>query len=140
MGLATSPEEALWPWPSPPGLGSFALTVPTFSVNTLAQVQQYAATQIPADSIVVTEQNIGDLIQQSGARSSAAAAMPQRSTVRDTWRTYLQSSFTEGDTAFHKLMTGATPIKSFRGAWEPRHLKLRPQSMRRLLALVWRLF
>ena len=29
------------------GLGSFLLTVPAFSVNSLAEVQQYAATQIP---------------------------------------------------------------------------------------------
>ena len=46
------------------GLGSFLLTVPAFSFNSLAEVQQYAATQIPPDSIVVTEQSIGDLIQQ----------------------------------------------------------------------------
>ena len=33
-----------------------------------------------------------------------------------TWRTYLQSSFKEGDVAFHQLMADATPIKSFPGA------------------------
>ncbi len=32
-----------------PGLGSFLLTVPVFGVNTLAKVQQYAATQIPRE-------------------------------------------------------------------------------------------
>ena len=32
-----------------PGLGSFLLTVPAFSVNALAEVQQYAAAQIPAE-------------------------------------------------------------------------------------------
>ena len=46
------------------GLGSFLLTVPAFSANTLAEVQQYAAARIPATSVVVTEQSIGDLIQQ----------------------------------------------------------------------------
>ena len=46
------------------GLGSFLLTVPAFSANTLAEVQQYAAARIPAASIVVTEQSIGDLIEQ----------------------------------------------------------------------------
>lgn len=97
-------------------LGSFALTVPAFSVNTLAEVQQYAATQIPVSDIVVTEQSIGDLIQQRWCTVEVATACLHAATYAITWRTYLQSSFTEGNKAFHELMVGAVPIKTFRGA------------------------
>lgn len=98
------------------GLGSFLLTVPAFSVNSLAEVQQYAATQIPANQIVVTEQSIGDLIQQRWCTVEEAENCLHFARYAITWRTYLQSSFKEGDAAFHKLMVGATPVKSFPGA------------------------
>ena len=98
------------------GLGSFLLTVPAFSVNSLAEVQQYAATKIPADNIVVTEQSIGDLIQQRWCTVEEATKCLHSAMYAITWRTYLQSSFKEGDTAFHKLMAGAVPVKSFHGA------------------------
>ena len=97
------------------GLGSFLLTVPAFSVNTLEQVQQYAATRIPADSVVVTEQSIGDLIQQPWCTVEAATNCVGAARYAITWRTYLQSSFKEGDPSFHRLMTGAVPVKSFNG-------------------------
>ena len=98
------------------GLGSFLLTVPAFSVNSLAQVQQYAATQIPRDSVVVTEQSIGDLIQQPWCTVEAATPCLLFAKYAITWRTYLQSSFNEGDSAFHKMMIGAVRVKTFRGA------------------------
>jgi 4-amino-4-deoxy-L-arabinose transferase-like glycosyltransferase len=98
------------------GLASFVLTVPAFSVNTLAQVQQYAATQIPADSIVVTEQSIGDLIQQRWCTVEVATACLHEANYVITWRTYLQSSFNQGNASFHKLMVGAVPVKTFSGA------------------------
>ena len=97
-------------------LGSFALTVPAFSANTLAEVQQYAATQIPASGIVVTEQSIGDLIQQRWCTVEVATPCLHAATYAITWRTYLQSSFTEGDASFHKLMVGAVPLKTLSGA------------------------
>jgi hypothetical protein len=98
------------------GLGSFLLTVPAFSVNSLAQVQQYAASQIPAGSIVVTEQSIGDLIQQPWCTVEVATPCRYLAEYAITWRTYLQSSFNEGDAAFHQMMIGAVPIKQFKGA------------------------
>jgi 4-amino-4-deoxy-L-arabinose transferase-like glycosyltransferase len=98
------------------GLFSFALTVPAFSVNTLAQVRQYAATRIPSDHIVVTEQSIGDLIQQPWCTVELATACLGKATYAITWRTYLQSSFTQGNRQFHQIMHGAIPIKSFSGA------------------------
>jgi 4-amino-4-deoxy-L-arabinose transferase-like glycosyltransferase len=120
-------EMARWNWRSAwkhtvmtvaviAGLGSFMLTVPAFSANTLYQVQRYAATQIPVSSIVVTEQSIGDLIQQRWCTVEVSAPCLHTATYAITWRTYLQSSFTEGDAAFHELMAGAVPIKSFSGA------------------------
>jgi 4-amino-4-deoxy-L-arabinose transferase-like glycosyltransferase len=111
------------------GLGSFLLTVPAFSVNSLAQVQQYAATRIPANSIVVTEQSIGDLIQQRWCTAEAATPCLHFATYAITWRTYLQSSFNEGDSAFHELMVGAVPVKKFSGAVGTATVwKLRPRS------------
>ena len=120
-------EVARWNWRSAwkgavvgaavvAALGSFALTVPAFSVNTLAEVQQYAATQIPASDIVVTEQSIGDLIQQRWCTVEVATPCLHAATYAITWRTYLQSSFTEGNKAFHELMVGAVPVKTFSGA------------------------
>jgi 4-amino-4-deoxy-L-arabinose transferase-like glycosyltransferase len=98
------------------GLGSFLLTVPAFSANTLAQVQQYAAAQIPASSIVVTEESIGDLIQQRWCTVEIATPCLHAATYAITWRTYLQSSFNEGNAAFRELMRGAIPVASFGGA------------------------
>jgi 4-amino-4-deoxy-L-arabinose transferase-like glycosyltransferase len=98
------------------GLGSFALTVPVFSVNTLALVQQYAATKIPSNSIVVTEESIGDLIPQRWCTVEAASPCLGHATYAITWTTYLQSSFTQGDAAFHQLMEGAVRVQTFTGA------------------------
>lgn len=110
------------------GLGSFLLTVPAFSVNSLAEVQQYAATRIPVDKIVVTEQSIGDLIQQRWCTVEDATKCSHYARYAITWRTYLQSSFKEGDTAFHKLMVDAVPVRSFPGAVGTATIwKLRPR-------------
>ncbi len=98
------------------GIGSFLLTVPAFSVNSLAEVQSYAARQIPSQAIVVTEQSIGDLIQQRWCTVEEAGACVGHATYAITWQTYLQSSFDQGDAAFYQLMKGATPIRSFGGA------------------------
>jgi 4-amino-4-deoxy-L-arabinose transferase-like glycosyltransferase len=97
------------------GVGSFLLTVGAFSVNTLAEVQQYAATQIPASAIVVTEENVGDVIQQRWCTVESATPCLGAATYAITWRTYLFSSFNEGDAAFNELMVGAVRVKSFSG-------------------------
>jgi 4-amino-4-deoxy-L-arabinose transferase-like glycosyltransferase len=98
------------------GLGSFLLTVPAFSANTLAEVQQYAAARIPTTSIVVTEQSIGNLIQQPWCTVEAAKQCNGPAMYAITWRTYLQSSFQQGDASFRQLMRGARPVKTFSGA------------------------
>ncbi|HXZ72788.1 MAG TPA: hypothetical protein VEH31_18205, partial [Streptosporangiaceae bacterium] len=87
-----------------------------FSANTLAEVQQYAAARIPTNSIVVTEQSIGNLIQQPWCTVEAAEQCNGPATYAITWRTYLQSSFQQGDTSFRQLIKGARPVKKFSGA------------------------
>jgi len=98
------------------GIGSFLLTVPAFSANSLAQVQRYAAARISADNIVVTEQSIGDLIGQRWCTVEMATRCKNHAGYAITWRTYLQSSFRQGDADFHRMMVGAVPVKVFSGA------------------------
>jgi 4-amino-4-deoxy-L-arabinose transferase-like glycosyltransferase len=99
----------------------FLLAVPAFSPNPLARVQQYAAAHIPRRSIVVTEQTIGDLIRQRWCTVEAAGAClaARRGQAAPmyaiTWRTYLQSSRSQGDQAFARLMPGADRLTSFSG-------------------------
>jgi 4-amino-4-deoxy-L-arabinose transferase-like glycosyltransferase len=98
------------------GICSFMLTVPVFNVNSLEEVQTYAAKDIPASAIVVTEQSIGDLINQRWCTVEKAGACVGRATYAITWQTYLQSSFDQGTAPFFKLMKGATAVTSFSGA------------------------
>jgi 4-amino-4-deoxy-L-arabinose transferase-like glycosyltransferase len=109
------------------GLASFALAVPAFGANPLARTQQYAAERIGAHSVVVTEQSIGDEIRQPWCTVEYAAACAHAASYAITWRTYLQSSFHQGDPAFYQLMKGAVRVRSFRGpagtatVWRLRH-------------------
>ena len=98
------------------GVLSFLLTVPVFDVNSLREVQAYAASDIPANAIVVTEQSIGDLINQRWCTVEKADACIGYATYAITWQTYLQSSFNQGDPSFYEIMKGAVPITSFSGA------------------------
>jgi 4-amino-4-deoxy-L-arabinose transferase-like glycosyltransferase len=119
-------EVARWDWSSlvkttaiglaaVASVACFALTVPAYSYNTLAMVQQYAAAKIPARAVVVTEESIGDLIDQPWCTVEYAAPCLHAANYAITWKTYLQSSFTEGHAAFHELMKGAVPLKTFSG-------------------------
>ncbi|HET7017908.1 MAG TPA: glycosyltransferase family 39 protein [Streptosporangiaceae bacterium] len=96
-------------------VGCFALTVPAYSYNTLAKTAEYAAAHIPPNAAVVTEQSIGDLISQPWCTVKFAAPCLHTARYAITWRTYLQSSFTEGHASFHELMKGAVRVKSFSG-------------------------
>ena len=98
------------------GAGSLLLAVPAFSGNTLARVQRYAAARIPPGDIVVTEQSIGDLIGQPWCTVEYATPCLHAASYAITWRTYLQSSFRQGDPAFRELMRGAVPVRSFGAA------------------------
>jgi 4-amino-4-deoxy-L-arabinose transferase-like glycosyltransferase len=97
------------------GLGSFLLTIPAFSSNSLAAVQSYADRHIPPKAVIVTEQSIGDLIHQPWCTVENAVACVGHATYAITWETYLQTSFEEGDPAFHQIMKGAVDVRSFNG-------------------------
>lgn len=108
--------RTLWPIAAAViGVCSFALTTPVFNVNSLAEVQAYAAKNIPASAIVVTEQSIGDLISQRWCTVEKSAACVGHASYAITWQTYLQSSFDQGDAPFYKIMQGATDITSLSG-------------------------
>jgi len=98
------------------GIGSFLLTVPAFSGNSLSEVQAYAASQIPAHAVVVTEESIGDLISQPWCTVEQSKPCVGHASYAITWQTYLQSSFDLGDASFAELMKGATPVQTFSGA------------------------
>jgi 4-amino-4-deoxy-L-arabinose transferase-like glycosyltransferase len=120
-------ELSSWDWPALArcvlpvaaalaGLASLSLVLPAFGTNTLAEVQEYAATRIPAGAVVVTEESIGDLIQQRWCTVESAGPCLHVATYAITWQTYLQSSFSLGDPAFHQLIQGATAVRSFTGS------------------------
>ena len=98
------------------GLGSFWLRVGTYDDNVFAEVQHYAATSIPRTAVVIADEAVGDLISQPYCREQDERAVrctrpPTRSPGPPTCR----SSFQLGDPAFHELMRGAVPVKSFTG-------------------------
>jgi 4-amino-4-deoxy-L-arabinose transferase-like glycosyltransferase len=97
------------------GFGSFYLRVIGQNDNPFKQVQAYTASSIPRGSVVVTEETIGDLIQQPWCRVEQVVDCPASVTYAITWKTYLQSSFKLGGPDFGKLMQGAVRVKSFPG-------------------------
>jgi 4-amino-4-deoxy-L-arabinose transferase-like glycosyltransferase len=120
-------ELRRWRWPAAvrttlpvaaaaAGVCSLVLALAAFSANPLEQVQQYAAVRIPASAVVVTEESIGDLIQQRWCTVEEATACQGVASYAITWNTYLQSSFELGDPAFHQLMRGAVQLGSFSGS------------------------
>jgi 4-amino-4-deoxy-L-arabinose transferase-like glycosyltransferase len=97
------------------GLGSFSLRVPMRHDNAFGQVQRYAADHIPRNQVVITEDSIGNLIQQPWCRVEALEVCGKAATYAITWKTYLQSSFVLGGREFSSLMKGARRITSFSG-------------------------
>ncbi|MGD0063323.1 MAG: glycosyltransferase [Streptosporangiaceae bacterium] len=98
------------------GIASLFLSMSALRGNPFAQAQQYAAANINPGSVVVTEQSIGDLINQPWCTVEEATPCLHTASYAITWQTYLQSSFTEGNAAFHQLMIGADRLRSFTGA------------------------
>jgi 4-amino-4-deoxy-L-arabinose transferase-like glycosyltransferase len=97
------------------GLLSFWGRVGAYDDNVFAQAQQYAATSIPANAVVVADEAVGDLISQSYCREQQADPCVGHATYAITWDTYLQTSWELGDPAFHQLMTGAVKLRSWTG-------------------------
>jgi len=97
------------------GLTSFWIRVGSNSDNVFAEVQQYAATRIPAHAVVIADQSVGDLISQPYCREQDTTPCLYHATYAITWVTYLQSTFKLGDPAFHLMMRGATKEWSHTG-------------------------
>jgi 4-amino-4-deoxy-L-arabinose transferase-like glycosyltransferase len=83
--------------------------------NALAQVQQYAQSHIPRDSLVITEEEIGDEIPQPWCAVTRAAICGSTAAYAITYESYLQPAVPDGDRAFRAMMTHATRIGTFEG-------------------------
>lgn len=97
------------------GCLSFWMRVPSQNDNVFSDVQAYAAAHIPAHATVITEETIGDLINQPWCRVEFTPVCRFSASYAITWKTYLQSSFELGGRPFALMMTGARPIASFSG-------------------------
>jgi 4-amino-4-deoxy-L-arabinose transferase-like glycosyltransferase len=97
------------------GVGSFYDRVLTHKDNALWQVKQYAHNRIPADDVIITEEEIGDEIHQKWCSVARAGACFRSATYAITYQTYLQPIAPPGDTAFTLIMKGAKPVASFTG-------------------------
>jgi 4-amino-4-deoxy-L-arabinose transferase-like glycosyltransferase len=97
------------------GVLSFWGRVGAYDDNVFEEAQQYAATSIPANTVVVADEAVGDLIQQRYCREQQADPCAGYATYAITWDTYLQTSWQLGDAAYHQMMAGALKIKSWTG-------------------------
>ena len=76
------------------------------------------------------------LSSNAGARSKLATACLGKATYAITWRTYLQSSFTEGDRHFHQIMAGCDSDQVFqRCCGDCYRVEAEASIMRRLVVL-----
>jgi 4-amino-4-deoxy-L-arabinose transferase-like glycosyltransferase len=97
------------------GLLSFWGRVGAYDDNVFAQVQQYAATSIPPNAVVVADEAVGDLIKQPYCREQQADPCVGHASYAITWNTYLQTTWQLGDPAYHQMMAGAVELKSWTG-------------------------
>ncbi len=95
------------------GLGSFWLRVVVSpSDDVFTETQQYAATRIPPNAVVLADEAIGDLIRQPYCREQAANPCLWHASYAITWTTYLQSTAKLGDPAFKLMMHDASRVWS----------------------------
>ena len=113
--LRAVPRFALLAMAVAGGLVSLWLSVQGQASNPMQQVQRYAASHIPAQAVVVADEQAGDLLSQPYCREQQAIPCLHRARYVITWRTYLQSTWRLGDPAFHQMMRGAVPLASFSG-------------------------
>jgi hypothetical protein len=97
------------------GLSAFYLRVLARDDNTLYQVQQYAQAHIPRDSVVVTEEEIGDEIPQPWCAVARAGVCGGAAAYAITYSSYLQPAVPPSDAAFQAIMTGAVRVAAFSG-------------------------
>lgn len=97
------------------GLGTFYLRIVTHDDNVFAQVQQYAATSIPPNAVVLADETTGDLISQPYCREQETRACLGVATYAITWDTYLQTTATLADQYYKRMMKGAVKVRSWTG-------------------------
>jgi hypothetical protein len=97
------------------GIGSFFGRVVGYDDNVFADVQQYAATSLPPNVVVVADEAIGDLIKQPYCREQDATPCAQVASYVITWDTYLQTTAELGDPTYEQLMIGAVRLRSWTG-------------------------
>jgi 4-amino-4-deoxy-L-arabinose transferase-like glycosyltransferase len=97
------------------GIASFLGRVAAYDDNAFAQVQAYAATQIPRGAVVVADEAIGDLISQPYCREQEAGPCAGVARYAITWDTYLQTTWDLGDPAYREMMAGAVRLRSWTG-------------------------
>jgi 4-amino-4-deoxy-L-arabinose transferase-like glycosyltransferase len=97
------------------GLGSFYLRIVTHHDNVFAEVQQYAATSIPPNAVVLADETTGDLISQPYCREQQAKPCLGVATYAITWDTYLQTTATLADGNYKRMMRGAVKLRSWTG-------------------------
>jgi hypothetical protein len=97
------------------GLASLYGRVGAHDDNVFAEVQQYAATSIPPNAVVVADEAVGDLITQPYCREEYAEPCVGNASYVITWDTYLQTTWELGDTAYRTMMDGAVPVKTWTG-------------------------
>jgi 4-amino-4-deoxy-L-arabinose transferase-like glycosyltransferase len=97
------------------GIASFSGRVVGYDDNVFADVQQYAATSLPPNVVVVADEAIGDLIKQPYCREQDATPCAQVASYVITWDTYLQTTAELGDPTYRELMIGAVRLRSWTG-------------------------
>jgi len=97
------------------GIASFCGRVVGYDDNVFADVQQYAATSIPAHAVVIADEAIGDLISQPYCREQDTVPCEDVASYAITWDTYLQSTRELGDASYGKIMAGAVRVRSWTG-------------------------
>jgi 4-amino-4-deoxy-L-arabinose transferase-like glycosyltransferase len=97
------------------GIASFSGRVVGYDDNVFADVQQYAATSLPPNVVVVADEAVGDLIKQPYCREQNATPCAQVASYVITWDTYLQTTAELGDPTYRELMIGAVRLRSWTG-------------------------
>jgi 4-amino-4-deoxy-L-arabinose transferase-like glycosyltransferase len=97
------------------GIASFGGRVVGYNDNVFADAQQYAATSIPPQAVVIADESIGDLIKQPYCREQQSAPCADVASYLITWNTYLQTTWDLGDPAYRKAVVGAVPLRSWTG-------------------------
>jgi 4-amino-4-deoxy-L-arabinose transferase-like glycosyltransferase len=97
------------------GIASFCGRVVGYDDNVFADVQQYAATSIPPNAVVIADEAIGDLINQPYCREQDSVPCDGVASYAITWDTYLQTTWRLGDPTYQKIMVGAVRVRSWTG-------------------------